>query len=116
MKSFRRIEAHDDYDTEGYLESAAFAKFAIKVRGVIHGPTTIGEIKRALGRECNDRWLMDALDSLVGTGSIVECPGYRMRWERSDAKPKQAGYDTRISINPPGAKRPDSMLERTVTA
>lgn len=116
MKSFRRIEAHDDYDTEGYLESAAFAKFAIKVRSVIHGPTTIGEMKRALGEKCIDRWLMDAIDSLVGAGAITECWGLPSRWERSDVKPRQAGYDTRISINPPSVRRPDSFKERTVTA
>lgn len=116
MKSFRRIEAHDDYDTEGYLESAAFAKFAIKVRSVIHGPTTIGEIKRALGESRIDRWLMDAIDNLLGAGLITECWSYRMQWQRAEPKPRTTGYDTRISINPPSVRRPDSFKERTVTA
>lgn len=116
MRNLRPSIFTDDYDTEGYLESAAFARFAVTVRGVIHGPTTIGEMKRALGEKCIDRWLMDAIDSLVGAGAITECWGLPSRWERSDVKPRQAGYDTRISINPPSVRRPDSFKERTVTA
>jgi len=76
-----------DWETindRGYLESKPFAAFCLKVRKAITTKTSIGDIRRAMGEEFNERWLWDAIDALVGIGSIRRMWGARPLFERCE--------------------------------
>ena len=78
----RPTKPYDEDDHRGYLDSAPFAEFSLKVHRVVkklRSPRT-AEIKRALG-EHREHWLMDALESLKGVGVVEELPsGLMTRW------------------------------------
>lgn len=64
-------------EDRGYLDTTDFAKYCLSVHKAIrfltpHNAGTIGNIKRRFASRNDHRWLMDAIDSLTGIGSITQ--------------------------------------------
>jgi len=79
-----QVSYYDIEESMGYLETKRYDEYCEKVKNAIKGRLTIPEIKRALGENCIERWVCDALDSLLGRGVIKECWGLPTRYERCE--------------------------------
>lgn len=93
-----------DHDERGYLDSPAFHKFTVDVYEVISGPTTIGDIRRAMGDRFNSRWIQDALAALEALGTIRRIWGIPTRWTRMERKDRPKVKRQNVSPGRPADK------------
>lgn len=63
---------------DGWMDTARYKSFALTVKAAIDrlhkrtGWATFAGIRRELGENCQDRWLTDAVNSLIVAG-LIEC-------------------------------------------
>jgi hypothetical protein len=75
-------ELYDEDANNGYLDRADFARYAVEVFNAIRaGNTSLAQIKAALGEGYKERWMFDAIDSLMGA-RLITCTRdlYPQRW------------------------------------
>jgi len=84
------------YDADGdpllYLDTRAFAEYACLVARAVRkiGRASIADLRRHLGEAMNERYIFDALESLVGAGEIVRVSDVCIsRWAIATRKAQQ---------------------------
>jgi hypothetical protein len=101
----------DFYDPEpGYLDTQYFREFTVAVYDAIGERTSIGDIRRVMAEQFNDRMIWDAISALESVGKITRLWGVPSRYSRN-LRPVSDGKGVLPGPAAPNAKTTPVMPE-----